>query len=184
MCAGADLLNECKEWCNKLNIRCVTMGTDPIPAKARSDDFKFKKALWAENDKEIRLELNKKGKVKHVEMPPKKIERNYLADLTLLDARLWFRYRCQILDNIKGNRSSQWENRMHCRHCTTGLRETQDHLEVCTFFRKYRETLDMTRGDHKLIFWRRVTRVLMDLKIANKDIFDHNFGWRHKTRQY
>ena len=101
---------------------------------------------------------------------------NYLADLTLADARLWFRYRCQILDNIKGNRSSQWENRMHCRHCTTGLRETQDHLEVCTFFKKYRETLDMTRRDQKLIFWRRITRVLMDLKITNKDMFDHNFG--------
>ena len=65
MCAGEDLLNECKEWCNKLNIRCVTMGTDPIPAKARSDGFKLKQALWAENNKEIRLELNKKEKVKN-----------------------------------------------------------------------------------------------------------------------
>ena len=40
-------------------------------AKARSDDFKLKKALWAENDKEIRLELNKKEKVKKIEMPSK-----------------------------------------------------------------------------------------------------------------
>ena len=68
-CAGEDLLKEYKEWCNKLNIRCVTLGTDPIPAKARSDDFKLKQALWAENDKEIRLELDKKEKVKDIEMP-------------------------------------------------------------------------------------------------------------------
>ena len=106
-------------------------------------------------------------------MPNKKIERNYLANLTLSDARIWFRYRSKILDNIKGNRSSQWENRMHCRHCTSGLRETQNHIEECTFFRKYRDTLDMTKGEHKLIFWRRVTRVLKDLKNANKDMFDH-----------
>ena len=106
-------------------------------------------------------------------MPNKQIEPNYLADLTLSDARIWFRNRSQILDNIKGNRSSQWENRMHCRHCTTGLRETQDHLEECTFFRKYRDTLDLTKGEHKLIFWRRVTLVLKDLKIAIKDVFDH-----------
>ena len=39
----------------------------------------------------------------------------------------------------------------------------------------YQETLDITRGDHKLIFWRRITRVLMDLRIANKDMFHHNF---------
>ena len=71
-CAGADLLNECKEWCNKLNIRCVTMGTDPTPANARADDFKLKKALWAENDKEIRLELDKRDKVKNIAMPTKK----------------------------------------------------------------------------------------------------------------
>ena len=29
------------------------MGTDPLPEKAKSDDFNLKKALWAENDKEI-----------------------------------------------------------------------------------------------------------------------------------
>ena len=42
-CAGEDLLNECKAWCNKLNIRCVTRGTDPIPANPRNDDYKLKK---------------------------------------------------------------------------------------------------------------------------------------------
>ena len=168
--AGEDLLNECKAWCNKLNIRCVTRGTDPIPGNAKADDFKLKKALWAENDKEIRSELDQKEKVKNIVMPNKKVERNYLANLTLSDARIWFRYRSQILENIKGNRSSNWVDRMHCRHCTTGLRETQKHIEECTFFRKYRETLDLTKGEHKLIFWRRVTRVLKDLKIANKDI--------------
>ena len=132
-CAGEDLLNECIEWCKKLNIRCVTMGTDPIPAKARTDEFNLKKALWAENDKEIRADLNKLKKVKEIEMPITKIERNYLQDMTLADARLWFRYRCQIIENIKGNRSSQWENRMHCRHCTSGENETQEHIEICTF---------------------------------------------------
>ena len=34
-------------------------------------------------------------------MPITKIPRNYLQDMTLADARLWFRYRCQIIDNIK-----------------------------------------------------------------------------------
>ena len=35
-----------------------------------------------------------------------------LANLTLSDARIWFRYRSQILKNNKGNRSSQWEERL------------------------------------------------------------------------
>ena len=44
-CAGGDLLNECKEWCKKLNIRFLTRGTDPIPEKARADNFKLKQGL-------------------------------------------------------------------------------------------------------------------------------------------
>ena len=44
-CAGEDLLNECIEWWKMLNIRCVTMGKDPIPTKATTDEFNLKKAL-------------------------------------------------------------------------------------------------------------------------------------------
>ena len=58
------------------------MGTDPLPEKARSDDFKLRKALWAENDREIQIELDKRVKVRNIEMPSNKLERNYLADLT------------------------------------------------------------------------------------------------------
>ena len=58
-------------------------------------------------DKEIEVALDKLTKVKYIEMPNTKRERNYLKDMTLADARLWFRYRCQIIDNIKGIRSSK-----------------------------------------------------------------------------
>ena len=146
------MLNECKALCKKLNIRCVTRGTDPIPENARADDFKLKQALWRENDKEIRLEINQKEKVRDIVMPQKKIERNYLAHQTLANARIWFRYRSQIIDNIKGNRSSNWTGRMQCRHCTTGARETQQHIEECTFFRKYSETFHLSKGGEQFIF--------------------------------
>ena len=74
--AGGDLLTECIEWCKKLNIRCVTRGTDPVPERASSDDFKLKKGLWRENDKDIRQEKDKLEKVRNITMPQKKIERN------------------------------------------------------------------------------------------------------------
>ena len=66
-CAGEDLLNECIAGCKKLNIRCVTKGTDPIPARAKSDEYNLKKGLWAENDKEIRAALKELKKVKEIE---------------------------------------------------------------------------------------------------------------------
>ena len=48
-------------------------------AKAKLDDFKQKKNLWAENDKEIQADLNKLKKVKDIEMPTTKNRKKLLA---------------------------------------------------------------------------------------------------------
>ena len=66
---GEDLLNECIACCKKLNVRCVTQGTDPILARASTDEYNLKKGLWAENDKEIRAALSELKQVKEIEMP-------------------------------------------------------------------------------------------------------------------
>ena len=47
-CAWEDLLKEFIKWCKKLNIRCFTRGTDPIPTKARTDEFNLKNTLRGE----------------------------------------------------------------------------------------------------------------------------------------
>ena len=76
------------------------MGTDPIPAKARTDEFNLKKIplgrKWKRN--KSRPKQAKKGK----RNANNKNWKNDLQDMTLADARLWFRYRCQNMDNIKG----------------------------------------------------------------------------------
>ena len=114
--------------------------------------------------------------MKDLPMPTKKIERNYLAKLTTANARIWFRYRSQIISDIKGNQSTQWTGRMQCRHCNTGCDETQEHIERCTHFAKERATLNLDGGIGKLIFWRRVVYKLKCMKLQNKDLFDHKLG--------
>ena len=140
------------------------------------DEFKLRQGLWRENDKDIKLEKDKKPKVRNIAMPTKKIERNYLAKLTTANARIWFRYRSQIISDIKGNQSTQWTGRMQCRHCNTGSDETQEHIERCTHFAKERETLNLDEGIGKLIFWRRVVYKLKCMKLQNKDLFDPKIG--------
>ena len=83
-------------------------------------------------------------KAKEIEMPTTKIERNYLQEMTLSDARLWFRYRCRIIEYIKeiDHLSGEIWN-AECRHCTTG------DSEKCTFFSTYRDGLDLTTRIHK-----------------------------------
>ena len=109
-------------------------------------------------------------------MPTKKYERNYLAKQTTANARIWFRYRSKIISDIKGNQSSQWTGRMQCRHCNTGSDETQEHIEKCTGFSKERGKLDLSDGEGKLAFWRRVVYKLKYMKLNDKNFSDVSDG--------
>ena len=62
---------------------------------------------------------------------------------------------------------------MQCRNCTTGARETQQHIEECTYFRKYRKTFHLSKGGEQFIFCGKVI-IEVDLKLANQELFDHN----------
>ena len=165
-------MTECIEWCKKLDIRCVTKGTDPNPKKARMDEFKLKQGLWRENDKDIKFEKDQRSKVKDIPMPTKKYERNYLANLTTANARIWFRYRSKIISDIKGNQSSKWTGQMQCRHCNLGCDETQEHIEKCTGFSGEREKIDLSKGEGKLVFWRRVVYKLKYMKLNDETFSD------------
>ena len=77
------------------------------------------RAIRKENAKEIRAGLDKSDNVRSIVIPKFKRERNYQKRMKLLDARSWFRYRCKITNNIKGNTSSKFKDNMQCRHCTS-----------------------------------------------------------------
>merc|ERR1712128_109211 len=171
-CANGDLLTECIEWCKKFKIRCVTRGTNPIKDKAKYDEFMLKKGLWRENDKDIKIEKDELSKVRDIEMPTKKYERNYLAKQAIANARIWFRYRSKIISDIKGNQSSKWTGQMHCRHCNLGCDETQEHIEKCTGFSVEREKIDLSNGEGKLVFWRRVVYKLKYMKLNDETFSD------------
>ena len=131
-----------------------------------------KKGLWKENDKEIKIEKDKLSKVRDIPMPTKKYERNYLAKQTTANARIWFRYRSKIISDIKGNQSSKWTGHMQCRHCNLGCDETQEHIEKCTGFSGERERLDLSNGEGKLVFWRRVVYKLKYKKLNDATFSD------------
>ena len=65
---------------------------------------------------------------------------------------------------------------MQCRHCNTGEAETQEHIENCKFFEDHKGTLNLNKGEEKLIFWRKVITALKIMKLNNKDLFDHKIG--------
>ena len=76
----------------------------------------LKKAIWREYNAEIQEALSSSEKVRNIPIPTTEKERNYLKRMNLPDARTYFRVRCKITNNIKGNRSSQFRNDMTCRY--------------------------------------------------------------------
>ena len=71
--------------------------------------------------------------------------------MTLTNARLWFRYRYQIIDHIKVNKSSIYRNNMACRLYTSGEDETQEYLERCNLTKEMRENLDLNIREDKIV---------------------------------
>ena len=55
------------------------MGTNPIKEIEQADNKKLKRGLWKENYKEIRAALDELKKVRYIDMPTTKRERNYLS---------------------------------------------------------------------------------------------------------
>ena len=100
-CQGEHLLTECINFRKKLEIPFVTEGEQKDP-EVKS---KIKKALWRENDKEIKAKMIKPDKVRHLEISTTKRQRNYLKRMNLQDARVWFRFRSKTTAHIKGNKS-------------------------------------------------------------------------------
>ena len=124
--------------CRRLNVRCVTEGTHNALEKCN-----LKKAIWRENNEEIRQALANSEKVRNTRIPETEKERNYLKRMNLPDARTWFRYRCKITKYIKGNTSSMYRDNMCCRYCTSGEDETQEHMETCESTTELREGLNL-----------------------------------------
>ena len=109
-CNNEDLLTECVNMCRRLKVKCVTKGEPNAMEK-----LEIKKALWRENDEEIREALMNSEKVRNIKIHKTEKERNYLKRINLPDARIWFRYRCKTTKYIKGNTSSEYRDNMDCR---------------------------------------------------------------------
>ena len=62
---------------------------------------------------------------------------------------------------------------MQCILCTTGINETQEHLEKCDFTKKIRKNLDIGKRDDKIVLWRKIMR-------AVKEIYEPNINVNNK----
>ena len=143
-------------------------GDKPDPRNGIIRQPQIKRGLWEKYDKEIRAAIDRLKKVNYKDIPTKK-KKNYLREIKLTNARLWLRYRCQIINRIKGNKSSMYRNNMACRLCKSGKNGTQEHLERCNFS-KDMKNLDLNMREDKIVLLRNITRALKDIYVVNTNI--------------
>ena len=159
-CKGKDLLTECENWCQELDIQNVTEGC--------LDTALIKNAVWAKNEDDIKLLMTNMTKLQDRYSDDRK-ERDYIKRMSLRDTRIWFRQRSRMTLRIKANRSSVFQGNMGCRYCEEDIRiENQEHLEQCEGFRYEQRGLDLTEEMGKQIFWRRMAPKLKKLDQEDK----------------
>ena len=81
-CNGEDLLTECKNLTNTINMPNVSEG--------HHNKYTIRNAILSEYDKEIKAILLETKKVNYI-WEYNRSKRNYLTRMNLDDARVWFR---------------------------------------------------------------------------------------------
>jgi hypothetical protein len=87
---------------------------------------------------------------------------NYFHDKNLYNARLKFKIRAKMVENVPGNFKNCYkynETGLNCHNCLVEL--SQNHLSVCPAREKFRDGLDMSKLDDMVIY---VRRYLTDIK--------------------
>ena len=80
--------------------------------------------------------------------------------MILPDARTWFRFRCKIMNNIKGNTTSAFRENMQCRHCTPGEDEKQEHVEKIEFTKVIIKSMNIAKEREYMILWTKINKNL------------------------
>ena len=99
----------------------------------------IKTAIWKKNEKDLKNLVKNKPKIENSNY---RNERDYIKRMTLRDTRSWFKMRSRMT----------LREDMSCRHCATGITETQQHLEKCTGLTREQRGLKMDTDAGQQIF--------------------------------
>ena len=110
-----------------------------------------KKAIYKENEKEIRKAASSYKKMKNqIKVDEPFSCKDYLQNLTISQARILFSHKYSMTENIKMNYKGNpsYENSLwKCSEC--GNQDTSSHLLWCSGYSEQREGLDL-ESDHDL----------------------------------
>ena len=140
--------NEVKQICEYLGI--PDLNEHDVQKREILEKIKKK------NSQEIYEELNKSSKMGNIQYMNFNKPQEYFNDKNIENARLKFRFRTKMLNNIPGNFKDKFmydQSKLLCEYCPTEL--SQDHFIICSGRKIHRQGLDLGNLDDVVTYIRR-----------------------------
>ena len=150
------LVKEAQEICKSIGIKDITIEN---VTKEEVED-----ALDMYNLKSTKEEMGDKVKYKDMKKEDFRKPQSFLKEMNLEQCSVAMRLKCFMID-CPGNMRNKYKGREECIRCKLksgvegpAMRETQDHLEVCHGYSKYREGRDMCNFVHKVEYFTEIMK--------------------------
>ena len=116
------LYQEVKEICEIINIPDVNEVCVPKAV--------IKRAVFEHHQQEMKAEVMSKKKLDQIKNDDFSQVQDYFKNKSIENARMSFKLRCQMLENILGNFKNKYK-KLKCQHCSLGEVMTQSHCLEC-----------------------------------------------------
>ena len=150
------LVKEVKKICSELGIPDVT---EHEVTKEEIND-----AIEIHHLKNLKEEMGDKEKYKEMKNQDLRKPQPFMKEMNLEQCAIAMRVKCFMI-NCAGNMRAHYRGREECVKCRPsqgvqgqGLRETQQHLEICEGYRSLRVGKDLEVFEDKVIYFQEVMK--------------------------
>ena len=112
---------------------------------------KLEEAIYYHNYKEMKVEMSELEKLEDIKNDNFTELPEYMKEKSLEKARIAFRIRSKMVQNIKMNFNGSYKHDLCCDKCDEEELETQCHVMACKGWEDMREGLDMTRMEEMVM---------------------------------
>ena len=142
---------EVKEICEIINIPDVNEVSLPKTV--------IKKAVFDHHYTEMKAEVMSMKKLDQIKNDDLSQVQGYFENKSIENARMSFKLRSQMLENIPGNFKNKYkkdEEKLKCQHCDLSEVMTQSHCVQYTAWIDLKKDLDLTKIDDLVKFFQRL----------------------------
>ena len=121
--------------------------------------YVVKKAVFDDHYQEMEKEVKKMKKLENIKNDDLRQVHNYFMDKSIEKARMAFKFRSQMLENVPGNFKNKFkkeEEKLKCHHCELDVVMTQSHCLECTAWIDIKKDLNLTKIDDIVQFFQRL----------------------------